>query len=312
MSKRKLSTPEISEEKKGRIRSTKSSVMTKPRMEEEAEMVDEIVDETRDEMIDNISTHIAEQLHEKKIGLMFIGRTNPPTRGHIDIILQILAVRDAVFRKTEISIPIILNLSPSSPERLKTASFEDPLTCSIKKNFIETMLETYLGQIGVNIPIGPESNIFIFCDETLPKRIPFQRHQTRMYTSINHLDEIYLFVGADRSIAKSDAYRFVADCNVIPVITPRNQSKISGTIIRNMIYKKSGKTIISPLFTDVVSLLREAYTYNDIQLLTDEQLEILYQSVRDGMIRGLENKTKKGGRGKRRRRKTKRLPRYFF
>lgn len=226
------------------------------------------------------------------VGFMFIGRTTPPTKGHISSFLRMINLRKEIGR----DIPIILNLSPSSPENLKKIDavdkFEDPLVCDEKIRYIESML----GKLSVHDEPGVFENIYPVCLSKTPLAY-FRGNQLKKIVEDNHfhLNLIVVFVGQDRfdtsktSVEKlMQNYKVIAsafkDSGLIPEIKvfvigrDKKKDPTSGTKIREVILGNPPEV--------AVEALKPLYTLDGLQLLDNSELFSLYSDVTNGMRTG--------------------------
>ena len=240
---------------------------------------------------------------EGDVGFMFIGRTTPPTIGHITVFLQMIELRDAIRRETGRDIPIMLNLSPSSPTNIKTSAsvFEDPLSCAKKIEYIESML----GKLGKLDDVHP------VCIENGSTN--FRGIQLAKFLEGRDLHTIIVFIGRDRFDTEKttvqklmDNYTIISnEVNIEVFVLDRvKKDKTAGKEIRKIIMTKPED--------EAVELLHELYTYDGHPLLDEGELRELYNIVREGMDIGKDalakvkkSKTKKGkvGKGKKTRRR---------
>jgi len=231
----------------------------------------------------------------KRVGFMFIGRTNPPTKAHIDIILQMVRLRNEV----DESIPIILNLSPSSPIKIKqSGDFEDPLRCHEKIALIASMI----GKLGLEFE---KDRIYPLCSE---EKITgdFRTYQISKFIREAGIDLeiLYVFIGQDRFEGKDPIKQYSSIVNynedesgkmvakkfgIEMVVMPRDPSSPS-----NMSASKIRKIIADNNLERAIPLLREAYTYSseygDVELLDERELVSVFHMVTEGMEIGLEAK----------------------
>jgi hypothetical protein len=227
------------------------------------------------------------------VGFMFIGRTTPPTSGHLGSFLKMINLRKEIGR----DIPIILNLSPSSPENLKkiddVEKFEDPLTCDQKIHYIRSMLI----KLSERDEPGVFENIFPICLSKTPLAY-FRGNQLKAVVEENrfNLNLIVVFVGQDRfdtsktSVAKlmqnykviSSAFResgAIPEIKVFVLQRDKRRDPTSGTKIRETILKNSSQS-------EAINALRPLYTFDGIQLLDNRELGDLYRDVTNGMLTG--------------------------
>lgn len=208
------------------------------------------------------------------VGFMFIGRTTPPTIGHITVFLQMIELRDAIKRETGRDIPIMLNLSPSSPTNIKTSAseFEDPLSCANKIKYIQSML----GKLGKLDDVHP------VCIENGSTN--FRGIQLSKFLEGRDLHTIIVFIGRDRfDTEKKTVQELMNSYTIISrrvnievfVLDRVKKDKTSGSEMR--------KIIMTNTEEDAIGLLNEAYTYDGIPLLDVEELRELYNIVREGM-----------------------------
>jgi len=224
-----------------------------------------------------------------KLGFMFIGRTTPPTRGHLSAFLKMIALRDMVGHP---DIPIILNLSPSSPDNLKKVTwrkFEDPLICAQKEKYIRSMLSKFVsGSLESN-------NIFPICvpETSLSAFRGIQLNDIMEKKALN-LDVIVVFIGQDRfDTTKYSVEKLMQNYTSIthghPAIKvfvlkrdktmdPTSGTKIRETILKNYEDEEKAAADLEPL-----------YTLKGVKLLDTSELKELYQDVVSGVFTGKKN-----------------------
>lgn len=242
---------------------------------------------------------------EGRVAFMFIGRTTPPTRGHLKAFIQMIELRDSIDR----DIPIILNLSPSSPIKLKVYKkadeFQDPLECDKKIKYISSMLKN----LGYEEFI--DRNIFIICYPESPTNFRgVQLFKFMRDNGFDDLNKVIVFIGEDRFTGSNPMGQYTSisrNPKIEVFVIPRNvkTDPTKATKIREII-------LTSSTFEEAKDKLIEAYTLDETRLLDDGKLEELYNDVKEGMKVGMDavidalkvkdslKKTKKG-RGRRKR-----------
>ena len=210
---------------------------------------------------------------------MFVGRTTPPTPGHLSVFLEMIRLREEVGRP---DIPILLNLSPSSPTKIKKGTkFQDPLFCDKKIEYITRML----------INMGKNEHVYPVClDRKENEPRIFRQYQLADFMDKypHPIDMIVIFIGKDRYKGPESLtqYTIISRLPVVVYVRPRDvkTDKTSGTNIRELIMSNPNPLAVLPE-------LKRLYTINEameeIQLLSDDELIDLHQMVHSGMTLGL-------------------------
>lgn len=235
-------------------------------------------------------TEIASVISGRNPVFMFIGRTTPPTPGHLSVFLKMIELREKLGRP---DIPILFNLSPSSPEKIKkgTKEFQDPLFCVKKIEYITSMLKKLEESENLKESMNLEKfkNVYPICIDSKENELKiFRPYQLANFieTHPQHpVDMVVVFIGKDRYKGRDSLvnYTVIGSRLGLPVevfVMPRDveRDETSGTNVRNLI------TSTAP--AEALPILKQMYTVNDTQLLSDEELEDLYRMVRSGMELG--------------------------
>jgi hypothetical protein len=248
------------------------------------------------------------EIRGRRTAFMFIGRTAPPTRGHVLSFLRMIELRNNIREIVGQDIPIMINLSPTSPKKIKTSAtkFEDPLDCEQKLKYIHLMLSK----------LGKTENIYPICIDDSSNNFRGEQLAHFIMEHSLELDLVVVFVGRDRfdetkgdpmksyTIIARDAHvrslRTVPEINVF-VLSREDATTdpTAGKAIRRIIMNHSQE--------DAVERLQPLYTLGDTQLLEEDELKELWSDVRAGMETGTSalasTKSKKKGKGKKTKRK---------
>lgn len=251
---------------------------------------------------------LIEEIDGKRTAFMFVGRTTPPTRGHIQSFLRMIELRDRIREISDQDIPIMINLSPTSPIKIKTSApkFEDPLDCTQKLKYIHLMLSK----------LGKTENIHPVCIDDSSNNFRGEQLAHFIMEHRLELDLVVVFVGRDRfDETKGDpmqGYTVIArDARVrslrpVPKINvfvlPREDATTDPTA-----GKEIRRIIMSHSQEDAVERLQPLYTLGETQLLEEDELKELWDDVRSGMKTGIKalasTKSKKKGKGRKTKRK---------
>lgn len=211
---------------------------------------------------------------------MFIGRTTPPTPGHLSVFLEMIRLRRELGRP---EIPILLNLSPSSPTKIKKGvKFQDPLFCDKKIEYIRRML----------INMGENEHVYPVCLDREENELRIFRQYQLAHFIDNYphpINMIVVFIGKDRYKGPESLinYTIISRLPVVVYVRPRDvkTDATSGTKIRELIMSNENPLAVLPE-------LKRLYTMGEIQLLSDDELIDLHQMVHSGMTLGLSKSAK--------------------
>jgi hypothetical protein len=206
---------------------------------------------------------------------MFIGRTTPPTPGHLSVFLEMIRLRRELGRP---EIPILLNLSPSSPTKIKKGTkFQDPLFCDKKIEYIRKML----------INMSENEHVYPVCLDRKENELRiFRQYQLADFIDKypHPIDMVVVFIGKDRYKGPESLinYTIISRLPVVVYVRPRDvkTDATSGTRIRELIMSNENPLAVLPE-------LKRLYTMEEIQLLSDDELIDLHQMVHSGMTLGL-------------------------
>jgi hypothetical protein len=229
---------------------------------------------------------------------MFIGRTTPPTPGHLSVFLEMIRLRQELGRP---EIPILLNLSPSSPTKIKKGTkFQDPLFCDKKIEYITRML----------INMGENEHIYPVCLDKKENELRiFRQYQLADFIDNypHPIDMVVVFIGKDRYKGPESLinYTIISRLPVVVYVRPRDvkTDATSGTKIRELIMSNENPLVVLPELKSLYTIIGK--NMEEIQLLSDDELIDLHQMVHSGMTLGSESKTQKAPKSETKSRKPK-------
>ena len=233
------------------------------------------------ESIDTLS-ELQSAIEGRNPVFMFIGRTTPPTPGHLSVFLEMIRLRRELRRP---EIPILLNLSPSSPTKIKKGvKFQDPLFCDKKIEYIRRML----------INMSENEHIYPVCLDRKENELRiFRQYQLADFIDNypHPIDMIVVFIGKDRYKGPESLinYTIISRLPVVVYVRPRDvkTDTTSGTKIRELIMSSENPLVVLPELKRLYTVNNE--TMEEIQLLSDDELIDLYQMVHSGMTLGLSS-----------------------